>query len=52
MNELIEQTTSDELELVFDGAGNRVEEASKCDDQCVGGSANTAAMKAATPGTD
>lgn len=37
---------TDDVEYVFAGIGTKVESAGNCDDECVGGTANTQAMQA------
>jgi hypothetical protein len=40
------ETEIEALRKVFAGTGDKTEEADKCSDDCVGGTANTAAMRA------
>jgi len=44
MNEKIELVENEEIEWVFSGTGNQTGDAGSCDDECVGGTANTSAM--------
>ena len=47
MKEKIEERVeAQELRKVFTGTGKKTEEMDKCSDDCVGGTANTAAMRA------
>lgn len=44
MNEKTETLKIEEIELVFAGAVNQAVDTYSCDDECVGGTANTSAM--------